>query len=562
MEINNKTISSDEEITLANTSLSGKQIIGDIDPYFDDTIALLDTDKIHEKIMFDSTYTFIKSYTVTGEAVSLYLDTDETLAHEGGKDGAYSFKFSSPDTQLSCEFIDTDDWTSVGKNHGDSVNLAMLLPDKKLFKIRIEPDEHYKPVTIDVEITYTIYRNIGQINVEHLNKSIAVRKNDRFMLHFRNSIEKDCTWSSSNPSVISVGHTSGQLTAHQLGSATITFTNPCGTSYSTVVRCVLDHVYITPDGTGYNKVAFSTSGRIWHCVYRDTIFESPQNIADATYKRNNLNYYYGFDVDENMPTSIINKFSEEELSLLYFIDPFGVANYIKIYTDNINANENILDFLGEYKTDDTEENRIRAQLVYKDDIFKTIFGRNPKYFKYNELAEKWYPTISWYTSNEKITGKYIVSESESIFGFHSFITEASAFEILFIILDIALEIAVQVVKIQNIAIGEVLDKTKDYISFIIMSITSIDIFKDLTIYDAELILKRALEKHKLEWIYDLTNLFKDVNTINKDLESMNIDPHHIKLLINECVNKKFYDINIESEAGKNGNLYEIAKKLV
>lgn len=43
---------------------------------------------------------------------------------------------------------------------------------------------------------------------------------------------------------------------------------------------------------------------------------------------------------------------------------------------------------------------------------------------------------------------------------------------------------------------------------------------------------------------------------------MNIDPHHIKLLINECVNKKFYDINIESEAGKNGNLYEIAKKLV
>ena len=130
METNNKTNSTEEVITLARADNSVMQLLGDIDTCCGDSCNM-----IYEMITFDSTYSFNRSYTFTRGYINLNLDTTDTLAHEGGTDGAYSFKFSSTDTQLSCQIIDTDDWSIIGEFCGNSVNVAMLLSDEKLYKI-------------------------------------------------------------------------------------------------------------------------------------------------------------------------------------------------------------------------------------------------------------------------------------------------------------------------------------------------------------------------------------------------------------------------------------------
>ena len=447
------------------------------------------------------------------------------MAHEGGKDGAYSFKFSSPDTQLSCEFIDTDDWTSVGKNHGDSVNLAMLLPDKKLFKIRIEPDDLQNSVTINVEISYTIYRNIGQISIDNIAKGTAVRVNDRFTMHFRNSIENNCTWRSSDPSVVSVGYTSGQLTAHKLGSATITFTNPCGTSYSTVVRCVLDHVYITPDGTGYNKVAFATSGRIWHCVYCDTIYESPQNIANATHKRNNMNYFANTDEDGNPLSENKNIFSDNELKLLYAIDPLGVANYIERYTS---------------------EWDVTKAINKKDAYFELFFGRKPLCFARN-IRDEW-------ISVDKPEGNLIsiLSESELIMGKHV-VWDASTWRDL-IIGTVNLIINFISISAPTGTLLKAFFEAKDTLDNVvtIFSLCTCESFNDVLsevsgMPDGSDILDEMYENTDIDWVGNLISVFSSFADF---FNSVNFENSLYRHKINYCIKDNNYDIHIEPIVGK------------
>lgn len=133
-----------------------------MDPYFGRDIALPATDTIHKKLIFNSTYSTGKlSYSVHGEVVSLYLYTNETGAHYNGMDGTYYFDISSPDTSLTCEFIDTDDMTVGGTNHGDRIGFAILLPNNKIYKIRIKPDNMKSSVVINAEVSYSPFRNLG-----------------------------------------------------------------------------------------------------------------------------------------------------------------------------------------------------------------------------------------------------------------------------------------------------------------------------------------------------------------------------------------------------------------
>lgn len=150
METNENAVSS-EEIVVEYNGSSDIQIIGDIDPYFKDT-----TDRIHEEIVFDSTYKFKSSYSFKEISVSFYLNTDKTEAHLGGSDGAYSFNITSSGGSVKCEFIDSDNWKAESTYYGSSLNVAKLLPDKKLYIIRIEPEDIDTPVTINVEIFYAM----------------------------------------------------------------------------------------------------------------------------------------------------------------------------------------------------------------------------------------------------------------------------------------------------------------------------------------------------------------------------------------------------------------------
>lgn len=543
METNKKTKSADEEIALASSRSSGIKIIGDIDPYFGGEIALPESETIHVKLSFDSNCTFDSSYAVTDEIVSLYLDTGELEGHDFGFDNAYTFIITSPDTQFTCELIDTDAWSRVSNDHGNYINTTILLSDKKLYKIRIIPDERKKQVTINANVSYTIYRDIGIINVDKNQKTVYIRRNDKCKLHFQDSIEYNCTWQSSNPNVISVGRNTGQITAHKLGTAVITLSNNCGTVKTINIKSVVEHVYITDDKTSPEKIHFKTTGRTWHTVYHNTVFESTRNdmIAD----RNKLNYFIEYDPDSDIAGVGVQTFSKEELSLLYVMDPHGVANYVKTYAEE-NIEASYLE--KEYLTKDNWQNDLRAKLKYKDDIFFSIFGRKPSYFVYNDKEDKWYETAeTWYKTTDVVNLKRMVSESESIFGFHS-VTEAGPF---FDFVLSAIEIGTMIFtkidpKFKEKA--EALSKYKDFLSLVIISLTSEDVRKDLFKKTTDIFIK-TLDAYPLNWFSTIGTVIKGVNSVAGLVHEMNMEPHYVKPLLNHCVNTKNYDINIDLKKG-------------
>lgn len=84
-------------------------------------------------------------------------------------------------------------------------------------------------------------------------------------------------------------------------------------------------------------------------------------------------------------------FSEKQLGFLFRIDPNGVIYYVK----NKNLGE------GTSPTD---------YLIYRDNIFKEIYGRLPKYFTYENSQ------LYYYTGVNNDNRYYVYSEAELIFG--------------------------------------------------------------------------------------------------------------------------------------------------
>jgi hypothetical protein len=91
----------------------------------------------------------------------------------------------------------------------------------------------------------------------------------------------------------------------------------------------------------------------------------------------------------------LREYSFSELSLLYGIDPFGVAYYVQEYTR--------LKYAGISDSD------VRI-LRYKDDLFKCLFSVNPFYYE-RTSPEVWTRT---YYSQARLS--HMVSESELHFG--------------------------------------------------------------------------------------------------------------------------------------------------
>lgn len=396
METNENAVSSDEEIVAEYDSTSPMLIVGDIDPYFNDTIALLGLDLIHDKIVFDSTYKYNRSYSFKEIAVSFYLNTDETEAHLGGLDGSYSFKISSTGGQVKCEFIDIDTLDVESEYSGSLINVAKLLPDKKIYKIRIEPENDDVPVSIDVEIFYIPYRNLGNKNIYKNTDSLTVRKGDIMTLHFKGSSEAH-TWSSGNSKVVSINDTTGEMVARDFGKTTILVSNACGYCHRFEVTVVIDYVDIFDEGSGLQKVIFRSSDKTWYCVYRDSVFTDP---ADITAKRDNLNYFVAFDLERNQPLpGGIRDYANEELQLLFSIDPLGVSNYISRVTDDPSV----------VKT-----------MNKKDKYFKLFFGRDPWYFD-RDSSGNWKKVVkptqnidTYLSESELIMGKHAIWDEYAI----------------------------------------------------------------------------------------------------------------------------------------------------
>lgn len=218
------------------------------------------------------------------------------------------------------------------------------------------------PVT-DVEVCPTsLTMNVGDI--EYLCASITPS----------NATNQTVTWCSSNENVATVGLYTGRISANMAGTTTITATTADGGYQASCNIIIKECVTIQKDGD-YSNVTFY-GGKIWKCnqFYYDTTLE--ENLP-VNYQRANHNA----SID----------FTEKQLGFLFRIDPNGVIYYVK---------NKILD----------DDKTPTDYLIYRDNIFKEIYGRSPRFFNYENEQLYYYTGINY-------DNRYSVySEAELIFG--------------------------------------------------------------------------------------------------------------------------------------------------
>lgn len=190
-----------------------------------------------------------------------------------------------------------------------------------------------------------------------------------------NATNKSVIWCSSDESVAEVDMRTGRVTAKKAGNVTITVTTVDGGYQDSMeLKVVICTVTIKDDGN-YSKIIFN-DGKIWKCngFYYDTSLESNLPID---YERSNHNA----SID----------FTEKQLGFLFRIDPNGVIYYVK--NKNLGKNMSPTDYL-----------------IYRDNIFKEIYGRLPNYFTYENSQLYYYTGINY---NNRYS---VYSEAELIFG--------------------------------------------------------------------------------------------------------------------------------------------------
>ena len=185
---------------------------------------------------------------------------------------------------------------------------------------------------------------------------------------------KSVVWCSTNPLVASVDADSGEIIANKVGDTIITVTTNDGNFVASCELSVKERIIISKDGN-YSNVRFN-DGKVWKCnlyVY-DSTLDSNQPVDNQRAIHNNS----------------IN-FSEKQLGFLFKIDPNGVIYYVK--NKRLSDDASPTDYL-----------------IYRDNIFKEIYGIAPKFFTYENSQLYYYTGINY-------DNRYSVySEAELIFG--------------------------------------------------------------------------------------------------------------------------------------------------
>ncbi len=222
------------------------------------------------------------------------------------------------------------------------------------------------------------------------------------------------TWSSSDSSIASVNN--GTITGHNVGTATIT-ARALEVSASVLISVVEKKVVICKDNNNdferqYNKIIFGTPGesdyKEWLCV--DELLLEPLGVMenfgnsitdgskDERMDRNCKNVYVTYNLENPLHTGLhqgegIKTYSDDELKIIYAIDPYGMSAYVQSYA---------------FITNDSTEDIVEC----KNTFFNRIFGRAPNIYKRNSIG-------NWYIDNSQSYDiDDVISESEFIFGAH------------------------------------------------------------------------------------------------------------------------------------------------
>lgn len=254
--------------------------------------------------------------------------------------------------------------------------------------------------SIKATCTITVKGYIPVESISFLVTDYTLKLNNTMKLGARiqptNATNPKVTWWSCCPAIATVD-SDGTVRPKSPGSVDIYASAENGSlTAKCTIRVVIDNVTIKQNG-GITEVVFESTGKTWKHIGFDMLYGTSEIDTGFLVDRCNFNYFETVDTIY----SDVKEFSNEELKFLYAIDPYGVAEYIYRYADRIIRAKAIAE------GKDSLEERVK----YKDNIFKVIFEREPKYYK--RIATN---TYEWVETTDTSDIETVFSESESLFG--------------------------------------------------------------------------------------------------------------------------------------------------
>ena len=388
-----------------------------------------------------------------------------------------------------------------------------------------------------ITVTVTAPVSVTGVSVCPTSKSMDVGCTDYLYetIYPSNATNQTVTWCSSDDTVAEVNTYTGFVRAKKAGIVTITATTADGGySDSCEVTVFYDTVTIQKDGD-FNKVVFNKSGKVWRCINRDMVF-SDIPLGSSLFDRSNLNFYGHTEYNNNIIT-----YTDDEIKLLYAIDPYGVADYVCRYASEIFKNAN--------KTQSVE-NSLRSSIGYKDRIFRMLFNREPKYFARKALDGAWYKVDDYEEIND------VLSESEVYFGMHPVYDMHTFLQMLGVCSSI-LDIVFLTNFFSEKIVGEVI---KDVVTTGLLIVSGYEALLrgEFLEYAANtivgLVLDKKFEKTFLNWAYKYVSLYESLQDL---VDAMTLDLNYNKEIINYCACDTGYNVLFEMKNGMTYRLHDV-----
>lgn len=336
-------------------------------------------------------------------------------------------------------------------------------------------------------VTVTPYVPITGLTIDSNNRVMMIGESSQLTATAcpSNASDQTLVWCSSDPSVVSVDPYTGSICANGICEVRITVSTEDGYYCDSItIRVIIDTVTIMKDDMSsnvvFNKVIFNSTGKEWHCINYDMLFN--EQYADNSILKERAAANYGTRTGNSIT---VHTYSDEEIQLLYAIDPYGVAKYINDYLLFSRNNEGIV----------TE----------KDRIFTLLFKREPSYFKRNYDG-------AWVKTNEEFDYETMLSESECLFGFHPIYDEV----ILARLIEFAVDIAVII--LDKFGIDHRVNILADVVkSFFLLRLTGNLEVEDLVI---DVATGEADEKKLFKFEETPINILNNWITVYQNLESL------------------------------------------
>ncbi len=380
-------------------------------------------------------------------------------------------------------------------------------------------------VSVKGECTLTVIppKRVQSISFPRDEYTIVLGRPDYIFPNFTPSdaLNKDLTWCCYDENIISV--TDGLVTPKAAGTTKLIAVSSDGSHTATcTVRVVIDDVIIKKNG-GFVDVIFESTGKTWKCIGQDMIFNDANRANTMLIDRANYNLYLNPNKNEQgLIVEEYRDYSDEEFKLLFAIDPLGVARYVETFASQIYTGN------------------LEAQLAYKDEFFRLVANRPPKYFKRLSNGE-------WEETTNTSDLENVISESESYFGMHPGVN--------------GVRVAVSFVNfVASVIKTFVPDETVDLIVDVVSFAVKIQIFYAYEEYEEaaneiyEYILDNLyeIEDEVIENVFDVLGVF---NSYLEMMDCLKCKPLYFCKTIDYCDTKVDYNVLLELA---DGNQYALS----